>query len=160
MIRILILALLALAACGGADSGPGGGGGKGDQLCRIYGGGEACTDIALRLWEENGEICASYRPHPRSAPEVQLVDCVPEDWPGDNFCWRTDDSAKDYNCNEYAVPVGCMFIRPRPEIEMIAGEQSLGCRGQGDCIQNAIDNPVCCETTPRPERKPVWDCAE
>ena len=149
MIRILILATLALAACGG-DDGSGDGGGGGDNGRR---------DIAPGLWEQDGEICATYHPHPASAPQVERTDCVPVDWPHASFCWRTDDDKKGlgYMCNDYSVAVGCYFIADRREVEKSAGSQSTGCVSDHQCIPHAIDNPVCCDEVEH-DGSSVWDC--
>lgn len=148
---------LALAACGGADSGPGGAGSGGErQFCRHYGGGEGCSDIAPGVWEEDGQICATYRPHPRSVPTYERTDCVPADWPHGAFCWVTDDElecSRDDN-----VSVGCLLLEDDPATGITAGNWTWGCTQDRDCHWAGIDNADCCEH--RDDSRGAWDCGE
>ena len=131
-------ALLLITGCGGED-GPGG-----DDA-----GGTGGTG------QDQSELCATYRPHPETQPEVELTTCVPEDWPRTGFCWRTTDEPSCMS-QPNGIAMGCVFVRDGSG-GATPGTQTQGCAVTTDCIPGAIDNPECCEG-PQPNRTAGWDC--
>jgi hypothetical protein len=136
MKTLIAVLMLAVVGCGGGDSNDGENhGGDGGT------GGDA------------NELCATYHPDPRTDPGYERTDCVPEEWEGTGFCWRTSDEP---DClHEGAIAVGCILVRDSVTGSP-AGTQTVGCRLAGDCVANAIDNPECCGE--RPDGLGAWDC--